>query len=115
MSHHNYEPGTVIEELALFPLPAAVLFPGMLLPLHIFELRYRAMTEHVLANSKQMAVVLITSGPSDAHGQPSIARVAGVGEIVQHQALSDGRYNIVLSGMARVELHEHPFVGPFRR
>jgi Lon protease-like protein len=115
MTLHTYEPGTVIEELALFPLPAAVLFPGMLLPLHVFELRYRAMTEHVLGGSKQMAVVLIASGPSDAHGQPAIARVAGVGEIVHHQALSDGRYNIVLSGMARVTLEELPFVGPFRR
>jgi Lon protease-like protein len=115
MSNHRYEPGLVIEDLALFPLPAAVLFPGMTLPLHVFELRYRAMTEHVLADSKQIAVVLLSSGPSTAHGQPAIARIAGVGEIVQHQALSDGRYNILLSGMARVELDELPFVGPFRR
>ncbi len=114
MSEHDYRPGTVIEELPLFPLPAAVLFPGMLLPLHVFELRYRAMTEHVLAGSKQMAVALLTNGPSDSAGQPAIAPVAGMGEVIEHQALSDGRYNIVLRGVARVQLDELPFVGPFR-
>ncbi|HMJ14569.1 MAG TPA: LON peptidase substrate-binding domain-containing protein [Polyangiaceae bacterium] len=115
MSEQDYQPGQVIEELPLFPLPAAVLFPGMLLPLHVFELRYRAMTEHVLAGTKQMAVVLLTSGPSDDAGQPAIAQVAGMGEVVQHHALSDGRFNIVLRGMARVQLQELPFTGPFRR
>lgn len=115
MSEHDYRPGTVIEELPLFPLPAAVLFPGMLLPLHVFELRYRAMTEHVLAGTKQMAVALLTSGPSDSAGQPAIAQVAGMGEVIEHQALSDGRYNIVLRGVARVQLDELPFTGPFRR
>jgi Lon protease-like protein len=115
MSPQEYTPGSVIEDLALFPLPSAVLFPGMQLPLHIFELRYRAMTEHVLSGSRQIAVVLLENGPSDSHGQPAIAQVAGVGEIVHHQALSDGRYNILLSGKARVELRELPFAGPFRR
>ncbi len=110
-----YEPGTIIEELPLFPLPEAVLFTGMHMPLHIFELRYRAMTEHVLSGARQMAVVLLESGPSDAYGQPAIARIAGVGEIVHHQALADGRYNIVLQGRGRVRLHELPFIGPFRR
>src|SRR5687768_4611184 len=115
MSSHRYQMGQVIEDLALFPLPSAVLFPGMLMPLHVFELRYRAMTEHVMAGSKQIAVVLITGGASDPSGNPPIASIAGVGEIVHHQALADGRYNIVLSGMARVQLDELPFRPPFRR
>jgi Lon protease-like protein len=115
MSELDYRPGTVIEELPLFPLPAAVLFPGMLLPLHIFELRYRAMTEQVLAGAKQMAVTLLTNGPCDSAGQPAIAQVAGMGEVIEHQALSDGRYNIVLRGVARVQLQELAFTGPFRR
>jgi len=111
-----YEPGTVIDAVALFPLPEVVLFPGMLLPLHVFELRYRAMTEHVLAGSRQLCVVLINGkGSVDQHGQPAIAEISGIGEIVDHQSLADGRYNIMLSGIARVKLVELPFIAPFRR
>ena len=50
MSSGEYTPGTVIEELAIFPLPQCVLFPGTILPLHVFEPRYRVMTERVLAS-----------------------------------------------------------------
>ncbi len=110
----HYAEGTVIEPLAVFPLPQVVLFPGMLLPLHIFEPRYRAMTEDVLEGSRQMSVALITGG-KPVEGRPTIARVAGLGEVVQHERLSDGRFNIVLLGRARVELDELPFVGPYRR
>jgi ATP-dependent Lon protease len=112
----SYAPGTVIERLALFPLSEVVFFPGTLLPLHVFEPRYRQMTEEVLAGSKQMCVVLVTDVRRvDERGHPPIASIAGVGEIIRHQKLADGRHNIVLAGRARVRLDEIPFDPPYRR
>jgi Lon protease-like protein len=112
----SYAPGTVIEELALFPLPNVVFFPGTSLPLHVFEPRYRLMTERVLAGSMQMSAVWITDPRRvDERGHPPIAHISSIGEITKHQPLPDGRYNLVLSGKARVKLEELPFVPPYRR
>jgi Lon protease-like protein len=112
----SYAPGTVIEDLALFPLPQVVFFPHTLLPLHVFEPRYRTMTERVLAGTKQLAVVLITEPRRiDAQGHPPIAKIATVGEVVRSNRLADGRYNLALEGKARVTLEELPFEPPFRR
>lgn len=111
----DYAPGSVIEELPLFPLPKVVFFPGALLPLHVFEPRYRVMTERALETNRQLSVVLITDSELDELGHPQIASVAGVGEIVHHVPLADGRYQIVLLGRARVELEELPFEPPYRR
>lgn len=110
----DYSPGAIIERLALFPLPNAVLFPGALLPLHVFEPRYRAMTADVLNGTHELSVVLIRPGPLDEHGHPQIASIAGIGRIVRHERLHDGRYNIALQGMARVKLEELPFEPPYR-
>jgi ATP-dependent Lon protease len=111
-----YAPGSVIEELALFPLPQIVLFPGALLPLHVFEARYRTMTADILSGSRQLSVVMLTAGePLDAHGHPPIAKVAGIGEVIEHETLADGRYNILVQGKARVQLEELPFRSPYRR
>ena len=112
----RFAPGTVIEEVALFPLPEVVLFPGTLLPLHIFEPRYRKMTEDVLAGSKLIVPVLVPDpGAVDRRGNPVVVDVAGLGEIVQHRRHSDGRFDLILVGRARVRLTELPFVHPYRR
>lgn len=103
-----------LEELPLFPLPQVVLFPGAPLSLHIFEPRYRAMLRDCLAGNKAMAVVQI-EGPGDDVEHPRIAKIAGVGVVVEHEMLADGRSNILLLGQARVELAELPFVPPYRR
>lgn len=112
----SWEPGSVIERLPIFPLPGVVFFPGILLPLHVFETRYRKLTRDVLEGSRCMTVALIPDpARSDELGQPLLAPVAGAGEIVRHQALADGRHNIVLLGRARVRLHELPFEPPYRQ
>lgn len=106
---------TALPRLPLFPLPQSVLFPGALLPLHVFEPRYKAMVSDVLASHRLLSVVLITDAQAaDAHGHPTIARVAGVGEIIEHVELPGGRYNILLRGRARVRLAELPFTPPYR-
>jgi ATP-dependent Lon protease len=101
--------------LPLFPL-TTVLFPGAMLPLHIFEPRYRAMVRDALDTHQTLSVVLVTD-PSkvDAHGHPQIASIAGVGVIIDHAELPSGRFNILLRGRARVHLDELPFVAPYRR
>lgn len=105
-----------LSALPLFPLPQTVLFPGALLPLHIFEPRYKALVRDVLSTHRALSVVLITDSSSlDEHGHPRIAQVAGAGVIVDHIELPDGRFNILLRGCARVRLRELPFVAPYRR
>lgn len=105
-----------LDALPLFPLGDIVLLPGVLLPLHVFEPRYRKMVRDVLDGHRSMGVVQVVDGPAvDEHGHPPIANVAGVGTVVDCVELSNGRYNIMLRGRMRVELHELPFVSPYRR
>ncbi len=104
-----------LDALPLFPLPT-VLFPGAMMPLHIFEPRYRKMVRDVLDTHRALAVVLITDPASvDEHGHPKVARMAGAGVIVDHVELPSGRFNILVRGRARVELSELPFEEPYRR
>jgi Lon protease-like protein len=102
--------------LPLFPLPT-VLFPGALMPLHIFEPRYRAMVRDALDGHQALAVVLVTDPDQlDENGHPRIAKIAGAGVIVDHVELPSGRFNILVRGRARVELEELPFGDkPYRR
>jgi Lon protease-like protein len=104
-----------LDALPLFPLPT-VLFPNALMPLHVFEPRYRKMVRDCLDTHRVMAVVLVTDPAElDAYGHPRIAEVACAGVIVDHTELSDGRFGIMLRGRARVRLRELPFVAPYRR
>jgi ATP-dependent Lon protease len=105
-----------LDVLPIFPLPQTVLFPGALLPLHVFEPRYRAMVKDCLSTHKAMAIALISeTGERDVHRHPAIEKVAGIGVIIDHVELPDGRYNILLHGRARVRLEELPFIPPYRR
>jgi ATP-dependent Lon protease len=105
-----------IPDVPVFPLPDVVLFPGVTMPLHIFEPRYRAMTRDALAGSRLLVVAQIPTDASiDASGQPSFCRVATLGSITRHEALDDGRFNILLQGSERVALAELPFRPPYRR
>ena len=105
-----------LDALPLFPL-STVLFPGALLPLHIFEPRYRAMIREVLDTHGALAVVLVTDPHQvDEQGHPEIAKVAGAGIIIDHVELPSGRFNVLVRGRARVSLDELPFPGkPYRR
>jgi Lon protease-like protein len=110
-------PATALGEMPVFPLSGVVLFPGALLPLHIFEPRYRKMLADCLATHRCMAMALVIGEGDkvDLAETPKFARVAGAGIVVHHAALPDGRSNLVLEGRARVALDELPFVPPYRR
>lgn len=105
-----------LQRLPLFPLPSAFLFPRTLLPLHVFEPRYREMIAWCIGRRWPIAVARIEPGfERYAAGSPPLVPVAGIGEIVHHQKLEGGRYNIVVRGLARVSLTgEHPPTGPWR-
>jgi Lon protease-like protein len=98
----NYS-GTV----RLFPLPNLVLFPHVMQPLHIFEPRYRQMTADALADDRLIALVLLRPG-WEAHyeGRPAIHPVGCIGRIVAEQRLEDGRFNILLRGLCRVQVRQ---------
>ena len=94
---------SAVIQIPIFPLPDVVLFPHTMLPLHIFEPRYRQMVQECLACDKRLAMGLLKAGwEKDYYGRPPIHTVAGAGEIVQHEELSDGRFNILVRGTMRI-------------
>jgi Lon protease-like protein len=91
----------------LFPLPGVVHFPHVVLPLHIFEPRYRQMTQDALAGDKLITIVQLQPGADPlAPGRPPLEPVGCLGRILQHERLPDGRFNLLLLGRKRVRLVE---------
>src|SRR5687768_15233316 len=104
------------DEIPLFPLPNVVLFPDAYLPLHIFEDRYRAMTRQALGGTRLIGMIVLreTVAP-EREGAPPIYATGCAGAIVHHEPLKDGRFNIVLQGIARFEvIRELSGAAPFR-
>jgi Lon protease-like protein len=95
-------------DVPVFPLPKLVLFPGTLLPLHIFEPRYRDMLGDALLGERRLiAIAQLKPGWERLYeGRPPIYEVAGIGKIAAHTHNQDGTYDIVLEAVARVRLHE---------
>ncbi len=100
----------------LFPLPNLVLFPHVMQPLHIFEPRYQAMFREAMASDRLIAMALLRPGwEADYEGRPPIYSMACLGRVAAHHRLADGSYNLLLSGLARVEVvRELPPCKPFR-
>ena len=88
--------------LSIFPLPGALLFPGMHLPLHIFEPRYRAMVSDAMARDRRIGMIQprLEAGTMGGDARPALYSVGCVGRIVEVEALDDGRYNLILEGVA---------------
>ncbi|MDE2302716.1 MAG: LON peptidase substrate-binding domain-containing protein [Sphingomonadales bacterium] len=98
--------------ITIFPLTGAVLFPGLQLPLRIFEPRYRAMVSDALARDRRIGMIQPLRA---AEGAP-LYSVGCLGHIGEVEALEDGRYNIVLEGEARFRvLRELDVATPFRQ
>lgn len=97
-----------VRELPLFPLPDIVLFPSDVLPLHIFESRYRMMLQSVLETDRRFGVVRW-----DPHTQ-SMASIGCCAEVIQHQTGEDGRSNIVTLGQQRFRVLNVTRETPFR-
>lgn len=85
------------QRLSLFPLAGALLFPRMQLPLHIFEPRYRALVSDAMARDRRIGMIQ----PREEGFRPALYDIGCVGHISEVEALEDGRFNIVLEGLAR--------------
>ena len=92
--------------LPLFPLPDVVFIPSTLLPLHVFEPRFRALVADCLESGDGVLAVprLMPGYEADYEGDPRLFPVSGAGRIVRHQELGDGRHNVIVLGLARVRL-----------
>lgn len=98
--------------ITIFPLPGAVLYPGLQLPLHIFEPRYRAMISDALARDRRIGMI---QPQRPVEGAPLYA-VGCLGRIGDVEALDDGRFNILLEGESRFRLlRELDVSTPFRQ
>lgn len=107
---------TLPDELPVMTLPNVAFFPQALMPLHIFEPRYRAMLKDVLASNRLFAVAGINeklSARPDEFEPPH--RVASVGIIRACQENSDGTSNLLLQGLCRIELLKILADAPYRR
>jgi len=85
------------KRLSIFPLTGTILLPGLRLPLHLFEPRYRALASDALARDRRIAMIQ-PQRPSE--GAP-LFQIGCVGRIGEFEALDDGRFNLVLEGEQR--------------
>src|SRR5204862_8194818 len=96
---------TALSSLPIFPLPNCVLLPGGLLPLHVFEPRYRELTRDCLAGHQLMGVARLRPGyETTYYGRPPVYERCGVGRIICSEELPDGRFALLLRGVARAEI-----------
>ena len=105
--------GYGMRELPMFPLGMA-LVPHAILPLHIFEERYRAMTRHCLDGDREFGVVLIERG-SEVGGGETRAGVGTLARIVESEELDDGRWVLISVGTHRIRVHKWLADAPYPR
>ncbi len=104
-----------LPRLPIFPLPGAVLLPHALVPLHIFEPRYRKMTSDCEAGLRVLALAHIPDERAAGERPPRVLPVLGVGVLAGLDRLPDGRFNIVLRGVARARIQDElPQTEPYR-
>jgi uncharacterized protein len=101
----------------LFPLPNVVLFPHVILPLHIFEPRYCDLLHDALSHDKLITMALLRADWEKTYeARPSIHSVVCVGRILTHARLPDDRYNVLLQGVSRARIvQELPADTRYRR
>ncbi|HAN98179.1 MAG TPA: hypothetical protein DCQ98_12435 [Planctomycetaceae bacterium] len=93
------------EQLKLFPIGGLVMFPSLLQGLHVFEPRYRALVRDALESDLMFALPIPLTVPSPT-GKPPLAKIACAVRIVRHERFPDGRYDLSVVGVGRVELLE---------
>ena len=100
------------KRLSIFPLTGAILFPGLQLPLHIFEPRYRAMVGDALARDRQIGMIQ----PKDTVDDAPLYQVGCIGKIHDVETSEDGLYNVILQGESRFRIkRELDVTTPFRQ
>ncbi len=104
------------KRVSIFPVAGAILFPGMQLPLHIFEPRYKALISDAMARDRLIGMVQPKAEKKNAVGPAPLFDVGCLGRIGEFEALDDGRYNVVLEGLQRFTiLRELDVITEFRQ
>src|SRR5689334_1336556 len=104
MADPLHSPGD-LSAVPLFPLPNVVLFPRAVLPLHIFEERYKQMTHDALRGKRQIAMALLRPGwEKNYYQRPAIEPIVCIGTILSHERLPDGKFNFLLQGRVRARI-----------
>lgn len=94
-----------LQSVPFFPIPNAVLLPGSLLPLHVFEERYVDLVRDAMRTTGQLAIARLAPGYEEQYEEnPEVISLMGLGEIVSCDERPDGRLHIVIRGIARVQL-----------
>jgi Lon protease-like protein len=100
---------TSLANIPMFPLPDFYLFPGAVIPLHIFEPRYRQMVDDLMDRAGRLVMASVSSEHShELPGTPPVFPIGGLGEIVHYKKLEDERSLIWLLGLGRVSIEEIP-------
>lgn len=98
-------PQTSLKTISLFPLPNSVFYPGTVLPLHIFEERYRQMTADAIESGQWVGMVLLKPGFEEEYaGSPEIHSIGCAGSLDHWSRYDDGKYDIVLRGQSRFRI-----------
>jgi Lon protease-like protein len=101
------------EQVPVMPLPGALLFPHALLPLYIFEPRYRQMLKHALGHHRMFCVALLKPHCPDSQSPADFFHTAGVGLIRACVEHGDGTSNLILQGLERVRFTDFEQEAPF--
>ena len=96
--------GRACVRLKVFPLPGVVVLPGTPTPFHVFEPRYRQLTATALTGDRMLAVATLASEEGATQDRAPVHPIAGAGFIEAEEQLPDGRFHIVVRGLARVRL-----------
>ncbi len=107
------------EPAPIFPLPNCVLLPGAVLPLHVFEPRYRSLMRDVLYQAADRRLIGIALLCDDYEGlyqtnHAPIRPIVGVGQLIQHSVMDDGRLNVLLLGRVRARILAEEGAGEYR-
>lgn len=98
--------------LSIFPLAGAILLPRAQLPLHVFEMRYRALVKDAMARDRRIAMIQ----PRENGERPALFEIGCIGRIAEVEAMDDGRFNLVLEGLTRFRMTgERDVATPFRQ
>jgi Lon protease-like protein len=105
MSESSGLPADFDNQVPLFPLPDLVAFPSNVLPLHIFESRYREMMADVIQGNQLIAMATLVPGyHHEYYSRPPIAPPVCIGRVIAHEETDKGTFNLMLAGVSRAEV-----------
>lgn len=96
----------LLQRMPVFPLPGLVLLPGGLLPLHLFEPRYRDLARDCLATHARCMVIANVVRDAGQSRVPELMPRACVGRVIEHRQNGDGTYDVLLEGLSRVSIED---------